>query len=77
MPLLRGKENIGSNVKTEEAAGKPKAQAVAIALHEAGVKKSVSRDMQPAAATSANSGIPHVRRAADGTGSVPWTGRTV
>jgi hypothetical protein len=39
MPLLKGKENIGHNVTTEENAGKPKAQAVAIALKTAGVAK--------------------------------------
>lgn len=39
MPLEAGKskEAIGHNIETEEAAGKPKKQAVAIALHEAGV----------------------------------------
>jgi hypothetical protein len=31
MPLLKGKENIGKNIKTEMI-GKPKKQAVAIAL---------------------------------------------
>ena len=45
MPLFKGKENIGKNVKTEEAAGKPKAQAVAIALREAGVPK--AKDVMP------------------------------
>jgi hypothetical protein len=35
MPLKPGKENIGKNIKTEEAAGKPRKQAVAIALSEA------------------------------------------
>lgn len=35
MPLLKGKENIGHNIKTEEAAGKPRKQAIAIALHTA------------------------------------------
>jgi hypothetical protein len=39
MPLLKGKENIGKNIKTEEAAGKPRRQAVAIALKTAGVSK--------------------------------------
>jgi hypothetical protein len=39
MPLLKGKSEIGRNVRTEEAAGKPKAQAVAIALRTAGVPK--------------------------------------
>lgn len=39
MPLKRGKKNIGKNIKTEVAAGKSHAQAVAIALHKADVKK--------------------------------------
>lgn len=32
MPLFKGKKNIGKNIKTEEAHGKPHDQAVAIAL---------------------------------------------
>ena len=32
MPLLGGKKNIGKNIKTEEAAGKPRRQSIAIAL---------------------------------------------
>ena len=32
MPLLPGKKNVGTNIKTEIAAGKPKKQAIAIAL---------------------------------------------
>ena len=32
MPLLKGKKNIGKNIKTEIAHGKPKKQAIAIAL---------------------------------------------
>ena len=32
MPLLKGKANVGTNIKTEEAAGKPRKQAIAIAL---------------------------------------------
>lgn len=32
MPLLGGKKNIGRNIKTEKAAGKPPKQAIAIAL---------------------------------------------
>lgn len=39
MPLLKGKENIGHNIKVEEEHGKPKAQATAIALRTAGVPK--------------------------------------
>jgi hypothetical protein len=40
MPLLKGKANIGKNIETEEAAGKPHKQAIAIALSEAGESKS-------------------------------------
>lgn len=36
MPLLKGKKNVGRNIKTEEAAGKPRRQAIAIALSVAG-----------------------------------------
>jgi hypothetical protein len=32
MPLFAGKKNIGKNIKTEEAAGRPRKQAIAIAL---------------------------------------------
>jgi len=32
MPLLPGKKNIGKNIKTEMAHGKPRKQAIAIAL---------------------------------------------
>ena len=35
MPLLKGKKNIGKNIKTEMSAGKPQKQAVAIALSTA------------------------------------------
>ncbi len=35
MPLLKGKKNIGHNIKAEEAAGKSKKQSVAIALNVA------------------------------------------
>jgi hypothetical protein len=35
MPLPGGKQNIGKNIKAEEAAGKPPKQAVAIALNVA------------------------------------------
>jgi len=34
-PLLKGKKNIGRNIKTEMAHGKTQKQAVAIALSEA------------------------------------------
>lgn len=39
MPLLPGKKNIGKNIKTEIAHGKPKRQAIAIALRTAGKSK--------------------------------------
>lgn len=39
MPLLKGRENIGKNIKTEEAAGKPRKQSIAIALRVAGEAK--------------------------------------
>jgi len=35
MPLLKGKKNIGHNIKVEEKAGKPKKQSIAIALNVA------------------------------------------
>lgn len=35
MPLLKGKENIGRNLKMEEKHGKPRKQAIAIALNVA------------------------------------------
>lgn len=35
MPLLPGKKNIGTNIKTEQNAGKPHDQSVAIALNVA------------------------------------------
>ena len=45
MPLKYGKaaNTIGSNIKTEEAAGKPQKQAVAIALNVAGKSKKKSK----------------------------------
>ncbi len=39
MPLKKGKKAIGDNIKKELKAGKPRKQAVAIALKEAGVVK--------------------------------------
>lgn len=39
MPLLKGKKNIGKNIKTELKHGKPKRQAIAIALSVAKRKK--------------------------------------
>ncbi len=35
MPLKPGKKNIGLNIKTEESAGKPRKEAIAIALNVA------------------------------------------
>jgi signal recognition particle subunit SEC65 len=35
MPLLPGKKNIGRNIQTEQAVGKPHDQAVAIAMNTA------------------------------------------
>lgn len=37
MPLKSGKQNIGPNIKTEMSKGKPKDQAIAIALRKGGV----------------------------------------
>lgn len=41
MPLLRGRSRrvIGHNIKVERRAGKSRKQAIAIALHKAGVKR--------------------------------------
>ncbi len=39
MPLLKGEKNIGKNIKTEEASGKKKSQAIAISLNVAGKSK--------------------------------------
>ena len=39
MPLLKGKKNIGHNIKMEEKASKKKDQAIAIALNVAKVSK--------------------------------------
>ena len=39
MPLVKGKKNIGKNIKTEETAGKPPKQAIAISLNVAGKSK--------------------------------------
>jgi hypothetical protein len=38
MPLKPGKKNIGANIKELIGTGRPKNQALAIALHEAKVK---------------------------------------
>lgn len=41
MPLMKGKsrKTISDNIRTEMNAGKPQKQAVAIAMHEAGMPK--------------------------------------
>lgn len=39
MPLFKGKKNIGTNIKKELSAGKPRKQAIAIALSVAKRKK--------------------------------------
>lgn len=39
MPLRRGKKNIGRNIAAELAAGKPRKQAIAIAMSMARKKK--------------------------------------
>ncbi len=41
MPLLPGKSRtvISHNIRVEKASGKPTKQAIAIALHKAGIKK--------------------------------------
>lgn len=39
MPLFKGKKNIGKNIATEMAHGKPQKQAVAIALNVAGTSR--------------------------------------
>ena len=43
MPLLKGKANVGRNIKTEEAAGKQRKQAIAIALNVAGKSRRKKR----------------------------------
>ncbi len=79
MPLLKGKAEIGHNVREMESAGHPRNQAVAAALREAGVPK--ARDMT---ATAPNAGIPQggLLRAADfapraWSGSAAWNGRRI
>lgn len=39
MPLYKGKENVGRNIKTLLKEGKPKKQAIAIAMSKAGKKR--------------------------------------
>ena len=46
MPLYKGKKNIGKNIETEIAHGKPRRQAIAIAMSVAGKsKKKASKKM--------------------------------
>ena len=47
MPLIPGKKNIGKNIGTEEKAGKPPAQAAAIAYREAGEKRKTKAEVGP------------------------------
>lgn len=39
MPLYKGKKNVGRNIKTEMKAGKPRKQAIAIAMSKLKNKK--------------------------------------
>ena len=39
MPLYKGKKNVGKNIKMEMKHGKPRKQAIAIAMHIARKKK--------------------------------------
>lgn len=41
MPLLKGKQNIGKNIKTEMAHDKPQKQAIAIAMDFAKGRKNI------------------------------------
>ena len=43
MPLLKGKKNIGKNIKTEISHGKSQKQSIAIALSIAKLKKGVKK----------------------------------
>lgn len=71
MPLLPGKRNIGNNIATEQAAGKPRAQAVAIALNTArrsGVNIGHAKTSASAHATPLplhHPSRPHVRKGSD------------
>jgi hypothetical protein len=47
MPLLKGKQNIGNNIKKLEAEGRPKKQALAIALNVAGMAKPKKKRPKP------------------------------
>ena len=44
MPLLKGKKNIGKNIKELQSSGRPHKQAVAIALDVARKRKLASSD---------------------------------
>lgn len=44
MPLKPGKENVGNNIREMEAAGHPRAQAIAASLREAGEGNTKSLD---------------------------------
>lgn len=54
MPLESGssREVVGRNIKREKAAGKSQKQAVAIALHEAGVPRKGGKKVQKSAAVN-------------------------
>lgn len=49
MPLKEGSSNatVGANIKKEEAAGKPKKQAIAIALKKAGKSNQDAKSKTP------------------------------
>jgi hypothetical protein len=47
MPLLKGKKNIGRNIKTEMAHGKPRKQAIAIALSVARKTNKTTKNKSP------------------------------
>jgi hypothetical protein len=46
MPLRKGKKNIGKNIKTEVKAGRPRKQAIAIAMNVTGMKKNMKKKMK-------------------------------
>lgn len=43
MPLLKGKKNVGHNIRVLRGEGRPEKQAIAIALRKAGVKRSTRK----------------------------------
>lgn len=47
MPLLKGRKNIGRNIKTEMAHGKKHDQAIAIAMNVAGMSKKKGMHKMP------------------------------